>query len=488
MEEFRRGILILESIPDDSVACKVREFLRKHATNLSEDQIEYILKNVPIVLSKQMPEDLGKRWVYFLNVLGASAKFIENGHQEEVLSKERAEETTSTEKQESPKVFVLQRQSQKESLKEEVSSKPPSVEKASRPKEQDLSEDEISEVSESLEPIVFSPTESYETPSYERKPGHWKQALVRQLMEVNKELWIVLTLVSLAALLNYAVASKYMLLGFYTIPTVLSAYFFGRRHAVLTAFLSILIVGILLRLKTPIFDDNQGFQGEWLHFIAWGGSLLILAYLMGSLYEKYIEKIKELRRTYQGIIMILRHFISQDKYTENHCYRVSVYAAKIATYMGLDEQMIEDIRVAGLLHDIGKLRISREILYKAAKLSEQEYQEIKKHVSYAGEILEPLQGPLSRVIPIILAHHDKFDGSGYHPRKRDEIVLGARILAVADVYDALTSDRPYRKAMSPFEAKEIIVKGANKDFDPLVVKAFVKAFEAGEMDVPHIII
>ncbi len=88
MEEIRKGILILESIPDDSVARKVREFLRKHATNLSEDQIEYILKNAPIVLSKQMPEDLGKRWVYFLNVLGASAKFIENGHQGKNLAKE----------------------------------------------------------------------------------------------------------------------------------------------------------------------------------------------------------------------------------------------------------------------------------------------------------------------------------------------------------------------------------------------------------------
>lgn len=484
MEEIRKGILILESIPDDSVARKVREFLRKHATNLSEDQIEYILKNAPIVLSKQMPEDLGKRWVYFLNVLGASAKFIENGHQ----GKNLAKEIPSTEKKK-PKVLVLQRRHQeKESPPEESPSESPPVEKASQPQKQALPKEESSEVSEDFEPIVFSPAESSEIPPYEREPGHWRQVLVKQLMEVNKELWIVLTLVSLAALLNYAVASKYMLLGFYTIPTVLSAYFFGRRHAVLTAFLSILIVGILLRLKTPIFDDNQGVQGEWLHFTAWSGSLLILAYLMGSLYEKYIEKIKELRRTYQGIIMILRHFISQDKYTENHCYRVSVYAAKIATYMGLDEQMIEDIRVAGLLHDIGKLKISREILYKAAKLSEQEYQEIKKHVSYAGEILEPLQGPLSRVIPIILAHHDKFDGSGYHPRKRDEIVLGARILAVADVYDALTSDRPYRKAMSPFEAKEIIVKGANKDFDPLVVKAFVKAFEAGEMDVPHIII
>ncbi len=280
-----------------------------------------------------------------------------------------------------------------------------------------------------------------------------------------------------------------MPLGLYTIPTVLSAYFFGRRHAVLTACLSIIMVGILLNFRVPLVSKALwDLPPEWLHFLAWGSSLLLVAYLMGTLYERHLEKIKELKRTYQGIIIILRHFISQDKYTENHCYRVSIYAAKIATYMGLSEQMIEDVRVAGLLHDIGKLKVSREILYKATKLSEEEFEEVKKHVEYAGEILEPLKGPLGRIIPIILAHHDRFDGSGYRPHKRHEIALGARILAVADVYDALTSDRPYRKAMSPFEAKEIIVKGSGKDFDPEVVQAFVRAFEAGEMDVPNIVV
>ena len=88
-------------------------------------------------------------------------------------------------------------------------------------------------------------------------------------------------------------------------------------------------------------------------------------------------------------------------------------------------------------------------------------------------ILEPVGGSLRRVIPIVLAHHDKFDGSGYHPSRGEEIPLEARIISVADVHDSLTSDRPYRKAMSLFEAKEIIVKGAGTEFDPVVVDAFV---------------
>jgi HD-GYP domain-containing protein (c-di-GMP phosphodiesterase class II) len=98
-------------------------------------------------------------------------------------------------------------------------------------------------------------------------------------------------------------------------------------------------------------------------------------------------------------------------------------------------------------------------------------------------MLETVGGSLRRVLPIILAHHDKFDGSGYHPLRGDEIPIEARIISVADVYDALTSDRPYRKAMSPYEAKEILVKGRGTDFDPKVIDAFLEALKKGEMEV-----
>ena len=101
---------------------------------------------------------------------------------------------------------------------------------------------------------------------------------------------------------------------------------------------------------------------------------------------------------------------------------------------------------------------------------------------------EPIKGPLGRILPMILGHHDKFDGSGYRPVVGEDIPLGARVIAVADVYDALTSDRPYRKAMSPFEVKEIIVKGKQKEFDPQVVDAFVTAFDRRDLEVPSLII
>ena len=112
-----------------------------------------------------------------------------------------------------------------------------------------------------------------------------------------------------------------------------------------------------------------------------------------------------------------------------------------------------------MLHDIGKLEMSRDVLYKAAKLTEDEMKEIKTHVKKGIDFLSPVAGSLRRVLPIILAHHDKFDGSGYHSTKGQDIPIEARIISVADVFDALVSDRPYRKGLSPFEARDIILKG-----------------------------
>src|SRR5216684_1065403 len=211
----------------------------------------------------------------------------------------------------------------------------------------------------------------------------------------------------------------------------------------------------------------------------WGGTLMVIAYAMGTLYENMQAKVRELRETYNGLLIILRQFISKDQYTQNHSYRVSIYATKIAVEMGLDTERIEDVRAASLLHDIGKLDISRDLLYKASRLTGDETEEMRKHVAKGGEILQPVGGALSRIIPIILAHHDKFDGSGYNPARGEEIPLGSRIITVADVYDALTSDRPYRKAITPFEAKEIILKGTGTEFDPAVVRAFSIAFGTG---------
>jgi putative nucleotidyltransferase with HDIG domain len=312
-----------------------------------------------------------------------------------------------------------------------------------------------------------------------------KTTILGRFESVNKELWVVLSLFLIALLLNHFVATQRMVLSFYALPTLGSAYFYGRRHATLTAFASVLLVVGLLIFSD--FGSAEGLRGvssdQWLDISVWGGLLIITGYLMGTLYEHMNHQVQELRSTYHGVLMILRHFISKDTYTENHSYRVSVYAARIAEQLGLNTVRIEDVRAAALLHDIGKLDISRDLLYKAAKLTNEEYEKVQQHVAKGIEMLQPVGGSLNRIIPIILAHHDKFDGTGYNPTRGEDIPLEARIIAVADVYDALTSDRPYRKAMSLFDARDVIVKGSGTEFDPQVVEAFQTVFRRGELEI-----
>ena len=311
---------------------------------------------------------------------------------------------------------------------------------------------------------------------------------LNKLADVNRELWLLLSLFIIAGLLNWLVASRGMILGFYTLPTLFSAYVYGRRHAVLTAIGSVLLVVVVTYSNPALFvrtSVTMESVDRWFDLGVWAGLLIITAYAMGSLYERKETHFRELRRTYFGVLTILQQFISNDKYTHNHSYRVAMYAAIIAHRMGFNEDAIDDVRAAALLHDIGKLDTSREILYKAASLSPEEMTEMRKHVQKGVAMLEPVGGALRRVLPIILAHHDKYDGSGYRPTQGEEIPIEARVLAVADAYDTLTSDRPYRRAVTPFEAKELIATGAGASFDPNVVEAFVKAFDAREMDLPE---
>jgi putative nucleotidyltransferase with HDIG domain len=316
-----------------------------------------------------------------------------------------------------------------------------------------------------------------------------KERPLRWLERVNKELLLVFSLFALAGLLNSLVASQRVVLGLYTLPTIVSAYLYGRRHATLTAFASVLLVVLLTWFNRDLFGPLENAPiavARWLDVTIWGGTLIITGYLMGTLCDHQVAQLRELRETYDGVLLILRHFISKDPYTENHSYRVSVYASKIAAALNFGPERIEDVRAAALLHDIGKLEVSREVLYKAARLTEGEFAEMKTHVERGIVLLEPVGGTLRRVIPIILAHHDKFDGSGYHPTAGEDIPIEARIIAVADVYDSLTSDRPYRKAMSPFEVREMIVNGSGSEFDPEVVDAFLTMFRRGEMEVSFV--
>lgn len=312
--------------------------------------------------------------------------------------------------------------------------------------------------------------------------------LRRQIETANKELWIILSVFVIAAILNFAVAAQRMIITLYTLPTIFSAYVYGRRHATLTALGSSLIVALLLYTRPWLFG-TAGTRAEtgmpWLDVVMWACVLVITGYLMGTLYEHKNAQLRELRETYYGVLEILRHFVSNDKYTENHSYRVSIYATRIATALRFPPESVEDVRAAGLLHDIGKLQVGRDILYKAARLTREEHEQMQRHVTLGVEMLETVGGSLRRVLPIVLAHHERYDSAGPAGPNADGIPLAARVIKVADVYDSLTSDRPYRKAMPPFEVKTIIQNGAGTEFDPVVVQAFTSVCDRGELELPQ---
>gem|GEM_PF-157826 len=469
---LEKGLLLLKHIPPEKieeVTAYLSQYVRGDKTK-TED-IQKLLKKTPVILKKNVSKKEVSSFIKDLTALGAEVVFVP----------QKEDETINSSPIDKGQKY-LKKNDRKHHKYIEVSEENVNLER----KEKGISK----EKDKILEKIFHEESEEHNVTKIILR-NNLRDRVAKELYKVNKELWLVLSLVILVALTNFLIDSQNLLLSLYYLPTVISAYFFGKRHATLTALASILLV-ILMVYYIPGLVEGKSlkefFLDKWRELAVWGGSLIITAYAMGTLYDRYKEKIKELKKTYHGVLLILRHFISKDEYTENHCYRVSVYAAKIAQYLGLTEEQIEDLRAAALIHDIGKLKVSREILYKAAKLTQEEFEEMKRHVTSATELLNPLQGTFGRIIPIILAHHEKYDGSGYLGLKGHEIPLEAKILAVADVYDALISDRPYKKGLPPFEAKEIIVKGAGTHFDPQVVAAFVQAFEAGEMDVPHIMI
>lgn len=319
-----------------------------------------------------------------------------------------------------------------------------------------------------------------------------KRQWISRLGDINKELLLILSIIAAAGIVNFFVAGQRLVLTFYNLPTLMAAYYFGRRRAVEAAVASILFV-VWMNLMNPkalggaIEWKTQGLMA-WSDLTVWAGFLLISAYATGTLYELGEQRLCELRETYYGVLQILNQFVGNDKFTQNHSYRVSIYATSIAAEMRLPQEQVEDVRAAALLHDIGKLEISREILYKAARLDDDEREEMRSHVERGVKLLKPVGGSLRRVLPIILAHHDRFDGSGYHPTKGQDIPIEARIITVADAYDAMISDRPYCKGITPVEGRDAILRGAGSIFDPAVVKAFDSAFRKQTLEISEILV
>ena len=263
------------------------------------------------------------------------------------------------------------------------------------------------------------------------------------------------------------------------------------RRALLLAFLCLLLLFIYIEKNflKQLFHPLEELTGMVRRFSATDNNaavlsparpvsddeIVIIRNYLEELQENVRERDSKLRRNLFSVMDVLIGLLEiKDSYTASHSKQVRKYSIAIAQMLGLAENEIRDIAFAATLHDIGKIGVSRTILNKPGKLTPQEFALIKQHPVVADEVLKNIE-ELNYIRKIIRHHHERFDGTGYPDGlSGEEIMLASRIVSVADSFDAMTSDRPYRKALDYRVAIDILVNEKGKQFDPKVVDALVK--------------
>jgi len=307
-----------------------------------------------------------------------------------------------------------------------------------------------------------------------------RRTVLREIARVRPGLIPLMVFTVMLGFMNILVVNQKIVLYLFYLPVIVAAWTLRTRHAVGVAGLaSVLVVAYAYFLpQSLVYAGSTSLL--WAELATWAGILIVTAYLVSMLRLRIEEALQSLERAYTGVLAILSKFIQTiDADTEAHCVRVSAWGVSIAKELQMDRAMVEKIRIAGLLHDVGKVDISVEILRKAAALSGDERQSIREHAARGAEMVRPIGGILADIADAIEAHHENYDGTGYRGLKGEQIPLVARVIAVADVFDALLSDRPYRKSMGIFSALDNLVVSSGTRFDPSVVSALQRIINRG---------
>ncbi len=286
---------------------------------------------------------------------------------------------------------------------------------------------------------------------------------------------------------------------------------FGSLPGNIQAFLAILICALTYFFINTIFftailsfQKKEPFGVLWLGNIRWGipsyFALMPVGFLMTAIYlnlgvlattlfafplflSRYsFQQYVNLRQTYVKTMRVLATFLdAKDTYTRGHSERVCAYSVAIGRAMNLPEKTIESLEYAALLHDVGKIGVMESIISKTSSLTASEFSKMKNHPVIGFNIINEIDG-LKDVAMLIRSHHEFYDGNGYPDGiKGEDIPLESRILAVADAYDAMTSKRPYRRrALSVEEAADELKRCAGSQFDPNIVRIFLKIVDGWE--------
>ena len=255
----------------------------------------------------------------------------------------------------------------------------------------------------------------------------------------------------------------------YFLPPVIAGAWFGLRGAfVTTLFVSVFFV-------VHVFLDWPGNYMEQANQLGELASFWVVGLVPGYLFERRNKLLLDLAQANEETLVALISALDlRERKTRLHSQRVKEYTLLLAERFGVPEEEKEVIGVGALLHDVGKIAVPDHILLKPSGLSNEEWEEMRKHPAEGFKLLSQIDF-LRKSAEIVLAHHERFDGSGY-PRglKGEEIPLGARLFMVADVFDALTSERPYHTPLGYQEAAAGISEKSGEHFDPAVVEVFRK--------------
>lgn len=293
------------------------------------------------------------------------------------------------------------------------------------------------------------------------------------MSKITKELALLLSLLLVAATVQFFAQSLPMALCIYFLPTLYSAYSFGRRHATLTAFACVFLVALMDFVNNLVPSHRVlVLPGERLfNFAIWAGVLAVTGYAMGTLYERAQGMTADLRESFGGLLLVLQHFIANEKHSQGDTQRVVDASVKIAEAMGLGSDRIAVLRSAVLLRDLSELGISNDILYKAADVTHAQVVASFRKGKQIDTRAQNIGNNVRRVLPIIVAEQIlQTQGA-----RALNVPIEAHILAVADTYQKLTSSA-YGKPLSPEKAQEEIIAESGEKFHSGVVDAFVKAF------------
>jgi putative nucleotidyltransferase with HDIG domain len=287
---------------------------------------------------------------------------------------------------------------------------------------------------------------------------------LKEYLFTHFEMALVVVVFGSLLLIHSVVVHTFAFLLFYFIPVLMAGFFLSARHAVGTAVLC-----WLSSIYFTIMDPFGAAEADpsltpWNLFI-WGCFLTLTGALVGRLQDKNRIHTAQLRDAYRGILQILVKYLeAADDYTKTHSERVASVSVILARRLGLAPGEVQNVWSAALLHDIGKIEVI-ELIRKEAALTVEEKAQVDAHTELGARLILTTGSVLNDVIPLVLDHHRPFADGG------NAIPIGARIISVADTYDAVLTDRPYRAGRMHWQAVEILQEAAGRQFDPKVVEA-----------------